>query len=110
MTAQRLEDILLDHEAVSRALKAPRAPHFESGMRPKYRLEDRLPAAGPRASVAPPSARVLAAMSLAPPAKHESNRSLVLAMVLLVLTAVTGMVVYRDMHRTPAATAPTSAE
>jgi hypothetical protein len=106
MAALYTEDILLDHDAVARALKAPRTPRF-SGAPPIYRLEDRLPSVGPRASVMPPTRRQLEAMTGSYPApKRSSNQGFAVGLALLVLAAVTGTVVYRDMHReSPAASA-----
>ena len=103
MAALRSEEILLDHEAVARALKAPRAPHF-SGAPPVYRLEDRLPSVGPRGSVMPPTKRQLDAMTTTYPVpRRSSNRGFVVGLVLFALAAMTGVVVYRDMHREPPA-------
>jgi hypothetical protein len=94
---------LLDHEAVARALKAPRAPHF-SGAPPIYRLEDRLPSVGPRGSVMPPTKRQLDAMTATYRVpRRSSHRGFVVGFVLVALTAVTSMVIYRDMHREPPA-------
>jgi hypothetical protein len=109
MAALRSEDILLDHDALARALKAPRAPHF-SGAPPMYRLEDRLPSVGPRGSVMPPTKRQLEAMTATYPVpKRGSSRGLVLGLVLLACAAATGTVVYRDMDReSPAASAAIS--
>lgn len=104
MSALRSEEILLDHEAVARALKAPRAPQFASGLRTKYSLEDRLPGAGTLGSaVPPPTERQLEAMRPTSPPLRSSKRPLVLGLVLLALAAITGSVVYRDMHREPPA-------
>lgn len=102
---QRSEDLMLDDQAVARALKAPKAPQFNSGLRTKYRLEDRLPGVGTMGSMMPPATeRQLEAMrgTLAPIKHPSSSRPLVLGLVLAVLAAVTGTVVYRDIHRTPA--------
>ena len=110
MAAQRSDEIMLDDEAVSRALKAPRAPQFSSGVRPKYRLEDRLSGAGTLGSIVPPSERELEAMRPTYAPAPGSSRATMLAIVLVVLAAVTGGVVYRDVHREPPPASVTESE
>lgn len=109
MAPLRSEELMLDREAVSRALKAPRAPQLSTGTRQVYRLEDRLPGPGTLGTLAPVSDPRIDAMRLeamrptvAPPT--GSNRPLLLAFVLVVLTSVTGALLYRDQHPPPPVT------
>lgn len=103
----RSEELLLDVEAVSRALKAPLPPRIgagvdvASGVRPKYRLEDRLNGAGVVGSIMPPSEFHLNLMRPTLPPKRRSSLPAILGIALVVLTSITGTVIYRDMTRPP---------
>ena len=102
----RSEELLLDVDAVARALKAPLparfGPEAASGMRPKYRLEDRLNGAGVVGSIVPPTEFHLNLMrpTLAP--KRKSPVPTLVGIALVLLTSITGTVVYRDMMRAAA--------
>lgn len=106
MSVQRSEELMLDDEAVSLALKAPLAPrleHPDSGKFRKYRLEDRLNA-GVIGSM-PPPAHVIRAMSPTFP-KEKAIRPVFVAALLFALAAFVGAVVYRDIVRDDVAAAP----
>jgi hypothetical protein len=94
------EELVLDHEAVARALRPPKTPQFSSGIRPRYALQDRLNGAGVVGSIVPPSARQLELMRPTYARVKESRATSYVAALLVVLAAITGTVVYRDLNRT----------
>lgn len=113
MAAQRPEELMLDDNAVSLALKAPLPARVTgtTGGRPpggKYRLEDRLNGAGILGSIAPPPEFALRAMRPTFPPKPSSKRAIWLLIALVAATAATTVVVYRDMNRPAAVSEPIS--
>lgn len=108
MRLQRSEELMLDEDAVSLALKAPRPArleHPDSGKFRKYKLEDRLNA-GVIGSM-PPPAHVIRAMSPTFP-KQVAVRSGYIAALLVALTLFVGAVVYRDIANETPSTSTTA--